>query len=249
MKITNRIEFIEYCLRALGFPVIEINVDDDQIQDRIDDALQYYADFHFDGTERKQLLVPVTEEIISSGKISIPESMQFVTRVLPMNQSRSLIHPLGSPDQTWSLKSVMSGDMPMTSFFIKMQNFDLVDELVGDFDNIPIKFNRHTNTVHVEGGFSRWFSQPGDYVIVDGFSVLDPDEHPDVYNDRWLKEYATALIKRQWGTNLKKYSGIQLPGGATLDGTAIYEDANNDIKELEEEIQTKYSEPPMFFVG
>jgi len=88
----------------------------------------------------------------------------------------------------------------------------------------------------------------GDYVVLEVYRALDPTEFTKVYNDPWLKHYTTSLFKRQWATNLKKFQGLQLPGGVTLDGNGMYDEAITEIKDLEEELKTK-SAPLEFFMG
>ena len=112
----------------------------------------------------------------------------------------------------------------------------------------PIRFNRHMNRLFVDMDWTADINI-GDYIIVEGWSTLDPDTYTDVYSDVWLKKYATALIKQQWGTNLKKFEGVLLPGGVTLNGQIIYNEAVEELKELKEEVQNMYQLPIDFFTG
>lgn len=266
MAVTTRVELIEYCLRRLGFPVIEINVDTDQIEDRIDDGLDFYMDYHFDGTERTYFAVEVSQADIDNGYVTVPDSLIFVTRALPFPRNGSVIQPIGDPNASWDIHHLFGGafgtqtgsgnvssrkdqagrsnDMAMTTYYLNMQYLETIQQMFGNGE-VPIRFNRHTNRVHLDMDWSEASINVGDYIVLHGWTALDPDTYPDVYNDRWLKRYCTALIKRQWGANLIKYSGIQLPGGVTLDGDKIFDEASQEIEKLEEEMQDKYEEPPM----
>lgn len=267
-KVTSRIELIEYCLRRLGFPVIEINIDDDQIQDRIDDTFEYYTDYHSDGTERTYLAVEVTQADIDNGYVDIPDDMIFVSRALPFGRNKNSFYPFNDPKASLNINQMFGGtglysgthhtsstqghagrtnDLTLTSYYLNMQYYEQVNEMFGTGE-LPIRFNRHTNRVYIDTDWSTTMNV-GDYVMFEGYKIVDPEVHADVYNDRWIKRYATAQIKKQWGANLIKYSGIQLPGGVTLDGDKLFNEASEEIERLEEEMQTMYEEPPMPMMG
>jgi len=112
----------------------------------------------------------------------------------------------------------------------------------------PVRFNRHMNRLYIDLDWG-YRAVAGDYVMVDAYSAIDPETYTDIYNDMFLKKYTTALIKRQWGINLKKFEGIQLPGGVTMNGQQIYQEAIEEIKQLEDEMELKYEKPVDFFVG
>ena len=268
-KVTTRIQLIEYCLRKLGFPVIEINVDDDQIQDRLDDAFDYYYDYHVDATERSFYSVELIQDDIDNGYVNVPDDMIFVSRALPFQRNGSLVSPMGAPNAAFNLNTMfgggmggtsggstssvggnagVTGDLTMTSYYLNMQHYEEVTELFGGGE-VPIRFNRHTNRVYLDMDWVQSGIKVGEFIMLEGQRMLDPETYIDVYNDRWIKRYATAQIKKQWGANLIKYSGIALPGGVTLDGDKLFEEANGEIEKLEEEMQTMYEEPPMFFMG
>lgn len=265
-KVTSRVELIEYCLRRLGFPVIEINVDDDQIQDRIDDCFDFYMDYHFDGTERTYYAIELSQADVDNGYVSVPDSLIYIGRAIPFASGSSgvgvptldgsvapdMFHRMfgtahSSTPATSSVndQAGASNDLALTTYALKMQYMELINSMFGSGDEIPIRFNRHTNRVYMDESTLG----VGDYLVVEGYSSLDPEVYTDVYNDRWVKRYATALIKRQWAENLKKYGGIQLPGGVTLNGADLYSEATTEINELEDEMQDKYEEPPRPILG
>lgn len=261
-QVQSRVELIEYCLRKLGFPVVEINVDDDQIEDRVDDSFQVYRDYHFDSQERSYLKHTITDAEVEKGYITLPEAFMHVQRVLPSGNLQNGF-PMNDPNLAWQpLPSHMqyragdyyysatssnsdhagagSGGSPITDYFMAGMGAQLMEDLMGG--EPTIRFSRHTNRLHIDT-----IDSIDRNVVVEGWMVLDPEEFKDIYNDRWLKKYLTAQIKQQWGQNLIKYSGILLPGGVTFDGDKIYEQATADIEKLEEEMEVKYSEPVTFY--
>lgn len=267
MAITSRNELIEYCLRKLGHPVLEINVDVDQIEDRIDDALEYYQDYHFDATEHQFYIHQITQAELDQGYIQIPDSLIFVKQMLALS-TMSGFHPMNDPLASWDFsvnnpfntafntngsinfttndQAGMSGTL--TDFFITMTSLETMQQVLGSNSDVPIRFSRHTNKIHFDSEVGNRVND-GDYVVFEGWAIIDPEEYTKIYNDRWLRRYATALIKQQWGANLIKYSGIALPGGVTLDGDKLYDQANTEIQALEDEMQLKYELPVDFMSG
>jgi len=269
-KVISRVGLKDYCLRRLGFPVIEINVDDDQVDDRIDDAFQIFFDYHYDGVERKYLSVQITQTDMDNGYVEIPDSMIHVTRVLPFNAGgggATSLYPMGDPSLAWdfTVNNPFSAGMPSgggasttseraggatgfdrVSYVLSMDLYESIQSMFGG--EMSISFSRHTNRVYIDMDWAEKLAVD-DYIIIEGWSSLDPDVYTDVYNDRWIKRYCTAAIKQQWGANLIKYSGIQLPGGVTLDGDKMFESASTELEKLEEEIQIKYEEPPTFYMA
>jgi hypothetical protein len=319
---STRQGLIDYCLRELGHPVVEINVDDDQVSDRIDEALQFYQDYHYDAVERIYLSTKVTasritltssvasnfsngetitgqtsgakaqivtegletsstgtsltvayivgtfsssEVIVGSGSnqsatttaitlgvidkkyIETTDGVTGVVRVLPfsaINTGESYMW-----DIRYQLRLNDMFDLLSTSIIYYQQvksHLALIDQLL--VGSKSFRFQRHQNRLFLDMSWETDVS-PGEYIIVEAYRILDPNDWTDVYNDRFLKRYATALIKRQWGANLKKFEGIQMPGGVTLNGQKIYDEAVEEIRYLETEAQTTYVEPPNFMVG
>lgn len=269
MAVTSRNELIEYCLRRLGHPVIEINVDVDQIEDRINDAFEYYYDYHFDATEHKFYAHLITQTDIDNGYITVPDEMIFVRKIVQFGfGSSGSLRPFNDTMASWDFtvrnpfnqtglsngfveyttNDQLGSESTLTDFFITMSGLENMQQVLGVNADIPIRFNRHTNRVYFDVDMDLKFTV-GEYLVMEGWIILDPDVFTDVYNDRWLKRYATALIKQQWGTNLSKYSGIALPGGVTLDGKTIWQEANDELVKLEEEMQDKYELPVDFIMG
>jgi hypothetical protein len=243
---TTRTEFKKYCLRELGAPVIEINVDEDQVNDRIDDALDYYRDFHYDGTEHDYYKHEITSTDISNGYLTLPESITGVVGVMPIGAGFNTSNLFNLRYQITLNEIYDWAHSTFANYTMAMERIALMQEIfVG---KQLIRFNRHTDRLYID---MDWQTKAiaGDFIIIECYKTLDPDTNTDVWGDRWLRKYATQLIKRQWGTNLKKFSGMQLPGGLTFNGEQIYQEADEEIKRLEEEMINTYSLPTYDMIG
>lgn len=245
-KPTTKQQFKDYCLRRLGFPVIEINVDDDQVDDRIDDALRYYADYHFDGSQNIYYKHQVTQQDITNKYINLPENILGAVRIFPIGDPAVRSDDLFNIRYQIALNDLYTlTSVSMVPFYMVMEHLALVQEmLVGQQ---PIRFNRHVNKLYVDMDWDKL--NVGEYLLVEAYEVVDPAAFPDVWGDRWLMQYATALIKQQWGNNLKKFSGMALPGGVMFSGQLIYEEATAEIEKLEAEMISSYSLPVTHMVG
>jgi len=242
---TSRNELIEYCLRNLGAPVIEINVDDEQLEDRFDEALQFYQEYHSDSIVRNYRKHLVTAEDVTNGYVTIPDSMIFVNNIFPIGASTSQ-SGMFSVDYQMHFNDMYNLRNPggLIDYEMTKQYMAMIDLKVNGMSQRS-SFSRHQNRLYVEGDDL----EEGIYIIVEGHEVLDPETYTDIYNDMLLKKYLVALIKRQWGANLIKFEGMQMPGGVTLNGRQIYDDAITDIEKIEETMQLTYEAPTDFFVG
>ena len=267
---TTRTDFKEWCLRSLGKPVIEINVDPDQVEDRIDEALQYFAQYHYDGVERVYLKYQITQADITRSRsdnslaqvtdvdssttavwkeqknyIPVPSSVMSIVKVFPMTDKASL----NMFDVRYQLRLNDLYDFSSTSLIhyeMTMQHLDFLDHiLIGE---TAIRHNQHQNRLYLDADFQTDFVA-GDYIIIECYRAIDPTAYADVYNDIFLKKYTTQLIKKQWGANLSKFQGIQMLGGVALNGEQIYQQAQDEIDKLEEQIQLAYELPPMHMIG
>lgn len=242
---SSREQLKDWCLRQLGWPVIDINVDDDQVEDRIDEALQYFQDFHFDGVEKWYTKHQITAEDKVNGWIPITENIIGVTRIFPISSSNATVNMF---DLRYQLRLHELYDFTSTSYInytLTMQHLRTLEMLFSG--EIPVRFNRHTDRLYIDVNWEQM--NVGEYFIVEGYIIIDPETYTDVYNDRMLKRLATQYIKRQWGANLSKFAGMQLPGGITLNGPQIYAEADQEIKMLEQEIRATYEAPPAFIMG
>jgi hypothetical protein len=247
-QANSRQSLKDYSLRRLGAPVIEINVDDAQIEDALDDALQFFAEYHFDGVEESYISHQVTQEDIDNKYINmdaINDRVVSVTNILSINTNNSSMF---NPEYQLALSDFVGTFTPgtLTNYAITKQHMSLVQQMLDPDKNF--RFSRVTNKLY--GDFD-WSSDlaVGDYVVIQAYVALDPNTYTEIYNDRLLKKYFTALVKRVWGNNLSKFTGIQLPGGVQFDGQRILSEAMEEVQRLEEEVQDKYELPPDFMVG
>lgn len=246
MAVTTRQQLIDYCLRALGEPVVEVNVDDQQVDDRIDEAIEQFRQYHYDGIEKVYLKHQLTTQDITNQYIPIPDLIYGVSRVFPVASGTSTSKSIF--DLQYQLRLNDLYDLTSTSIIYYsqvMSHLSLLDQVLNGH---PIyRFNRLTNKLYIEASWTEEM-KVGNYIVVECYRALDPEVVTRMYNDKWLKHYATALIKKQWAVNIKKFSGLQLPGGVTIDGDGLYQEAVNEIKDLEDDIRDK-SAPLDFFLG
>lgn len=243
---TSRSEFKEYCLRKLGKPVIEINVDDDQVEDRIDEALKYYWDYHFDGSEMTYYKHQITDADKENKYITLPENIIGAVSVFPIGDPTINSQDLFNIRYQIALNDLYTlTSVSMVPYYLAMTHLGVISEmLVG----VPmIRYSRHKDRLFIDIEWDKVVT--GNYLLVQAYQVIDPDEFTDAWGDRWLAKYASALIKRQWGANLTKFSGLQLPGGVTFNGEKIYDDADAEIQRIEEEMITSNSLPVMDMIG
>lgn len=244
--VTTRQGLKDYCLRRLGAPVIEINVDDDQVEDRIDDAFQFYREYHYDAVELVYLKHQFTTDDITNQYISVPDSVVGVSRILPFSNKSDGTNIFSVRYQILlnDLYSLMSTNI--IYYYQVKQELELINQVLVGIK--PIRFNRHMNRLYMDMDWTA-DAVPGDFIVVECYRILDPETYRDVYNDMFLKRYCTALIKRQWGENLKKFNGVQLPGGVTINADQIYQDALTDITQIESEMQSRFELPVDFMTG
>ena len=254
--ITSRQEFKDYCLRRLGFPVIELNLDDDQVEDRIDDALQYWQDYHFDALQKVYYIKAIQQTDIDQKYLDLTEAQDAdgnpldivgITRIFPIQDSQSSINMF---DLRYQLRLNELYDFTSASYI----NYTLTQQHLRSLEllftgEVPIRFQRHMKRLYIDWAWGASEAPVGTVVIAESYATIDPEVYGRVWNDRWVKEYATALIKRTWGNNLKKFSGVQLPGGVTLNGDKIFQEAIEEIKALEAEMQDKYELPTEFYLN
>ena len=259
-----------YCLRALGSGVIDINVSDDQIDDRLDEALQYFAEYHYDGVERMYLKHKITSDDISrattdasavatdaadnsvtatwlegKGFIPVPEAVISVVSVFPFTDSTTA----NMFDLRYQLRLNDLYDFSSTSIMeyeMTLKHLDFLEHvLVGE---VPIRFSQHQQRLYLDMDWNNDI-KVDEFIIIECYRKLDPTTYTDVFNDMYLKRYATALIKRQWGANLSKFNGVSMLGGVTMNGETIYSQAQEELEKLEEQIQLAFELPVNYMIG
>ena len=275
---STRQELIDYSLRKLGAPVLEINVDDDQIDDLVDDTIQYFQERHYDGSEKTFLKYQITQDDIDRGKgpgsgastgittTTVTESVG-VTTEFSFEENNNYIKV---PDSVIGINKIFKFDTSSISggmFSIKYQLFlnDLyyfssVDLLQYSMTKRYLEDIDFLLTTDKQVRFAKrsgrlyldidWTAQSvGDYLVIECIRALNPSDFAKIYNDTWVKRYLTSLIKRQWGANMMKFSGTKLPGGVELNGRQYYEDGNSEIREIEDKMASYYELPPMDMIG
>lgn len=278
-KPTTRQELVDYCLRQLGAPVLEINVDDDQIDDLVDDAIQYFNERHFDGVERMYLKYQISEDDIKRASGSGTDGVGIVTTTGTANVSgigtiTSNFYENSNfiqvPDSVVGIERIFKFDTSSISggmFSIKYQLF--LNDLYY-FNSVELMQYAMTKTYLEDIDFLLttdkqirfnkrqnrlyldidWKSQTKDtFLVIDCFRALDPADFSKVFNDSFIKRYLTLLIKRQWGLNMMKFSGTRLPGGIELNGRQYYEDAERELADIKQRMSLEYELPPLDFIG
>lgn len=250
---TSREEFTDYCLRRLGFPVIEINVAEEQVDDRIDDALSKYWDYHFDGVEEDYLIVPITDTDVANEYITLEEKVFAVISILPLGGDVS--SGMGGGDLFSAQYQFFMNDFYSTNNIVSssLQYYNMLQSYLSTVQMTvaPInsfKFNRKTNRLRFNEPLSL-IKQKSSSVVIKVYKKLDETVFSDIWDDEFLKEYATALIKKQWGENLKKFGNVNLAGGITINGENIYNEAIAEIEKLETKLQKDLQLPNDFFMG
>ena len=254
---TSRQSHIDWCLRSLGDPVIEINVDDDQLEDRVDESLEYFREYHSDAIFRTFLKHQVTATDVTNEYITIPDNIVQVSRLFPIEAHG------GGTTNFFDIKyQMMLNDM--TSINNTMGNlayYEMMQQYLSLIDmrlngQPQVTFIRKKNRLHIHGDFADGDIIAGKFLVAEVYQTIatadsagDVEGYQNIWNDLWLKEYTTALFKRQWGQNLIKFEGMTLPGGVTLNGRQIFDDALQEITQLRERIRLEFEMPADFFVG
>jgi hypothetical protein len=229
----TRQEFKDYLLRALGAPILRINVTDEQVDDRIEEALSLYYDYHFDGSFKIYYKHQVTTEDRENKFIPIPDYIHGVVNIFDMGMNVTSTNSLFSLQYQLVQNEVYTLlGASMVPYYTTMSHLQLIEQLL--VGKKPLRYNRHLNRLNIDMNWDTVVE--GTYIIVEAYAVTDPELYPDVWNDRWLKEYCIALVKRQWGSNLSKFQGIQMAGGVTFNGAELYAQAEQDLQRLREEL-------------
>ena len=278
-KPSTRQGLIDYCLRKLGYPVLEINVDDDQLDDLVDDAIQYFNERHYDGVERMYLKYKITQDDVDRGKAKGTSGVGIVTTTgtsadTGAGSFTSSFYETSNfiqvPDSVIGIEKIFKFDTSSISggmFSIKYQLFlndlyyfnsvellqyAMTKSYLEDIDFLltPDKQVRFNKRQDRLYLDIDWGAQSaGEFIILDCYRALDPTSFSQVYNDSFLKKYLTSLIKRQWGQNLLKFRGVKLPGGIELNGREIYDDAERELAALQQRMASEYELPPYDFIG
>jgi hypothetical protein len=275
----TRQQLIDYCLRRLGAPVLEINLADEQIDDMVDDALQYFQERHFDGVERMYLKYKITDEDVNRGRATGTNGVGIVTTT-----GTSTISGIGTttfnfyensnfiqvPDSIIGIEKIFKFDTSSISSGMWSIKYQLFLNDLYYFNSVELLQYAMVKTYLEDIDFLLsadkqirfnkrqnrlyididWEAKAKDtFIIIDCYRILNPNDFTKVYNDSFLKKYLTALMKRQWGQNLIKFRGVKLPGGIELNGRELYEDAERELDQLRQRMSMDYELPPYDFIG
>ena len=270
-KPSSKEDLKEYALRKLGKPVLEINVDDDQIDDLIDDAIQLYHERHGEGIDRVFLKHQITEEeknimvgvastttatstfgginsidyTETANYLPLPDSIIGVNKVFKMDASTISAGMFNIKYQIFLNDLYYYGAIDLLNYSMTKSYLETLDYILNP--DVQIRFNKKNSRLYLDLNVKELTND--DFLILDCFRVVDPQSETNVYNDHWLKQYTTSLIKRQWGQNLIKFTGVKLPGGLELNGRQLYDDAVMELEKLDQKLMEEYAMPPLDFVG
>tara|TARA_B100000123_G_scaffold43402_1_gene28430 strand:+ start:426 stop:1262 length:837 start_codon:yes stop_codon:yes gene_type:complete len=273
----SRQELRDYCLRQLGAPVLEINLDDDQIDDAIDDALQYFRERHFNGAEKMYLKHEFTDDDVTrfttanetvttsapdaatwenrKNYLEIPEHVFGISKVygISSNFVRNSLFGLNNQYYLMDLFSYTSGTglafggVDMVNYYMVKQHFETIDMIINTGSLVQFRFNTRQDRLYIDIDPNRVTKDQ--WLLIECYRALDPSTFTEVFNDLFVKKYATALMKRSWGQNLIKFNGVTLPGGVSMNGRQLYEDALGEIAALMEDSISTYELPPLDMIG
>lgn len=242
----TREEFKDFILRKLGAPVLEINVSDEQVEDRIDDAVQFWRDYHYNGSQLVYLKHQITQADADRGYINLPKGLLGISGIFNLTSSISTGSGIFNVQYQFVLNNIQDiTGYSVQNYYMTMSHLEFLQEiLVG---KPHIRYNKHVNRLHID--VTKDFLVPGEYIIVEAYDVIDPDAYPDVWGDRWLQNYAAVLVREQWGLNLTKFTNMQLVGGVQFNGEQILEQARADKERMEEDAITKLQPLTYNFIG
>lgn len=266
-KPATRAELKQYCLRKLGAPVLEINVDNQQVEDCIDDALQYFNERHFDGAERMYLKHTLTDDEVTRFKtnnithtasngdtwtergnyLQLPDHIIGVERIFGVTSSSIRGDLFGIEYQIFLNDLYAFGSIDILNYYMVKSYIETLDMVLNTGSLIQYRFTKRNGKLYID--YDPAMLTKNKILIIDCYRALDPTDLTKIWNDFWLKRYTTALIKRQWGQNLIKFNNVQLPGGVSYNGRQLYEDALREIEEIESKMISDYELPPMDAIG
>lgn len=228
--IRSREELKQYALRALGAPVIEVNVADEQLEDRLDDAIEYYNMYHYDGVERMYLKHLITDTNMTNKYIQLPDDIRGITRVFSLNANSS--NSILNYETQFRMDMIANlHNSNITDYQMTMNHLQMLDTLLSGQNQL--RFNKNNGKLYIDMNWDKL--SPFHYIIVDCYQAIDPELETKMYDDVWLKSYVIAKFKMQWGQNLSKYNGVSLPGGVTIDGQSMYDTAVSELSALEQQ--------------
>jgi hypothetical protein len=274
-KPASRQELKDYALRQLGAPVLEINVAEEQLDDRLDDALQYFNERHFDGVEKMFLKYKLTQEDIDRGRargggktvgivtttatsssgtvnweensnyIQVPDSVIGIERIFKLD-NRTISSNMFNVNYQLFLNDIYwFSSTELLNYYVTKRYLEDIDWIVNP--QRQIRFNKRQNRLYIDMSWDTLI--PNQYLIIECYRILDPNDFTKVYSDSFLKMYFTSLVKKQWGQNLIKFQGVKLPGGVELNGRQIYDDAVKELEVIRQRMMSEYETAPFDMIG
>jgi hypothetical protein len=245
--VTNIDSLKDYILRELGSPLVNVDVTDDQLEDRIDEAIAFFHEYYFDGLEKVYLKHQITAQNITDQFIELPDHVWSVNRIFPYPTS-SASSSVNIFDLQYQLRMNDLRDLTSTSLIYYeqvMSHVALIDNLLNT--QKQFRFNKLNGKLFID---QKWGTAliEGNWLIFDVYTALDPTDSPKLWNERLFKQYAVALVKKQWGANLSKYVNIALPGGVTIDGQRIYDEGKSEVEDIEDKVMNQLA-PLEFQMG
>jgi len=242
----TREQFKDHILRKIGAPVLQINVSEEQVEDRVDEALSFWNDYHYNGSQSVYLKHQITETDKDNGYILLPENLLGISKVFPLQTGGSAGTGFFNVQYQFVLNNISDiVGYDIQNYYMTMQHLEFMNEiLVG---KPLVRYNKHVNKLFIDVNQNKLVL--GDYVIVEAYDVIDTGEYPAVWSDRWLQNYATVLVREQWGSNLIKFTGVQLLGGVQFNGELIFQDARADRERMEDDAISNLQPLAYNFIG
>ena len=261
----SRADLITYCKRQLGEPVLQVNIDDEQVNNVIDDTIQFFQENCYNGMERAYLFHEITADdktrfaasvTTSSGTtdwkettnyIPVPDHVVGITRVFGLVSNSIRSNLFGVEYQLFLNDLYAFGSLDILNYYMNKQYLETLDMVLNNGSFQQFRYTMRRDRLYMD--LDKDFLKEGSNILIECHRLIDPTDATEMYNDMFVKKYATALMKKQWGMNLIKYNNVQLPGGITLNGRQLYEDALGEIEKIESEVLSKYAIPPMDMIG
>lgn len=239
-------EFKEYILRKIGAPVIQVNVSEEQIEDRVDEAMSFWRDYHYNGSQLVYLKHKITEEDKENGYIVLPERLLGISSIFNVGASLSMGSGMFNAQYQFVLNNLSDiTGYSITNYFMTMSHVSFLQEWLAG--KSILRYNKHVNKLHIDGKLN--LMAVGDHIIVEAYDIIDPDEYSNLWTDRWLQNYASVLVREQWGLNLTKFTGMQLVGGVQFNGEQILQEARAEREKMEEEAINNLQPLTYNFIG
>lgn len=228
----SREEFKEYILRKIGAPVIQVNVAEEQVEDRVDEAVSFWRDYHYNGSQLVYLKHKLTQQDVENGYVTLPQNLLGISKIFDLDTSISTGTGIFNVQYQFVLNNISDiTGYSVTNYWMTMSHMEFLQEiLVG---RPLIRYNKHVNKLYIDADKASLVADR--YIIIEAYDVIDPDAYSDVWGDRWLQNYASVLVREQWGLNLTKFTNMQLVGGVQFNGEQILAEARAERQAMEED--------------